>query len=64
MLPPVRFSLPHAPENALIVQSDCSILLEVHAPPAEDARVALAPFAELEKSPEHVHTYRLTPLSI
>ena len=38
--------------------------LEVHAPRAEEARAALAPFAELVKSPEHVHTYRLTPLSI
>jgi hypothetical protein len=51
-------------DNALIVQSDCSVLLEVHAPRAEEARAALAPFAELVKSPEHVHTYRLTPLSI
>ena len=51
-------------DNALIVQSDCSVLLEVHAPHAEKARAALAPFAELVKSPEHVHTYRLTPLSI
>jgi DNA excision repair protein ERCC-3 len=53
-----------SPDNALIVQSDCSVLLEVHAPRAEEARTALAPFAELVKSPEHVHTYRLTPLSI
>jgi len=53
-----------AADNALIVQSDCSVLLEVHAPRAEAARAALAPFAELVKSPEHVHTYRLTPLSI
>lgn len=53
-----------AADNALIVQSDCSVLLEVHAPRAEEARAALAPFAELVKSPEHVHTYRLTPLSI
>jgi DNA excision repair protein ERCC-3 len=53
-----------SPDDALIVQSDCSVLLEVHAPRAEEARAALAPFAELVKSPEHVHTYRLTPLSI
>lgn len=53
-----------AAENALIVQSDNTVLLEVHAPRAEGAREALAPFAELVKSPEHVHTYRLTPLSI
>jgi DNA excision repair protein ERCC-3 len=52
------------PENALIVQSDYTVLLEVHSPRAEAAREALAPFAELVKSPEHVHTYRLTPLSI
>lgn len=53
-----------ASENALIVQSDGSVLLDVHAPRAAEARAALAPFAELVKSPEHVHTYRLTPLSI
>src|SRR5712692_7560755 len=52
------------PDNALIVQSDSSVLLDVHAPRAEWARQALTPFAELVKSPEHVHTYRLTPLSI
>ena len=52
------------PENALIVQSDRTILLEVHSPKAEAAREAIAPFAELIKSPEHIHTYRLTPLSI
>ncbi len=53
-----------SPYNALIVQSDSTVLLETHAPRAEEARAALAPFAELVKSPEHVHTYRLTPLSI
>ncbi len=52
------------PDNALVVQSDLSVLLEVQAPRADEARAALAPFAELVKSPEHVHTYRLTPLSI
>ena len=52
------------PENALIIQSDRTILLEVHSPTAEEAREAIAPFAELVKSPEHIHTYRLTPLSI
>ena len=52
------------PENALIIQSDRTILLEVHSPQAEAAREAIAPFAELIKSPEHIHTYRLTPLSI
>lgn len=50
--------------NPLIVQSDKTILLEVdHALHAE-ARDALAQFAELEKSPEHIHTYRLSPLSL
>ncbi|HSL81530.1 MAG TPA: helicase-associated domain-containing protein, partial [Thermoanaerobaculia bacterium] len=56
--------MPVSPDNALIVQSDGTVLLETHAPRAGDARNALAPFAELVKSPEHVHTYRLTPLSI
>jgi hypothetical protein len=51
-------------DNALVVQSDCSVLLEVHSPHAAKAREAIAPFAELVKSPEHVHTYRLSPLSI
>lgn len=52
------------PDNALVVQSDCSVLLELRSPRAAKAREAIAPFAELVKSPEHVHTYRLTPLSI
>jgi DNA excision repair protein ERCC-3 len=51
-------------ENPLIVQSDRTILLDVHSPQAQAAREKLACFAELVKSPEHVHTYRLTPLSI
>jgi DNA excision repair protein ERCC-3 len=38
--------------------------LDVYSPAAEEVRDKLAPFAELEKSPEHVHTYKLTPLSI
>ncbi len=52
------------PDNALVVQSDCSVLLELHSPRADEGREAIAPFAELVKSPEHIHTYRLTPLSI
>ncbi|MBO0859457.1 MAG: DEAD/DEAH box helicase [Chloracidobacterium sp.] len=52
------------PRNPLIVQSDRSLLLEVHSPLYEAARAAISPFAELEKSPEHIHTYRLTPLSL
>jgi DNA excision repair protein ERCC-3 len=52
------------PSNPLIVQGDRSILVEVDNPRYAEARDALAPFAELEKSPEHIHTYRLTPLSL
>lgn len=47
-----------------IVQSDNTILLEVENSDFEPARDAISPFAELEKSPEHVHTYRITPLSL
>jgi DNA excision repair protein ERCC-3 len=52
------------PANPLIVQGDRTVLLEVDNPLHAEARDALAPFAELEKSPEHIHTYRLTPLSL
>jgi DNA excision repair protein ERCC-3 len=48
----------------LIVQSDRTLLLDVHAPQAEAARSAIMPFAELEKSPEHIHTFRISPLSL
>lgn len=48
----------------LIVQSDKTVLLEVDNPEADAARAALAPFAELERAPEHVHTYRITPLAL
>ena len=51
-------------QNPLIVQSDRTILLEVDHPQHIEARDALAQFAELEKSPEHIHTYRLSPLSL
>ena len=51
-------------ENPLIVQGDRSLLLDVHAPLADECRNALIPFAELEKSPEHLHTYKLAPLSL
>ncbi len=51
-------------DNPLVVQGDRTVLLEVHAPRYEQARDALCRFAELEKSPEHVHTYRLSPLSL
>ncbi len=52
------------PANPLIVQGDRTVLLEVDNPKYAEARDALAPFAELEKSPEHIHTYRLSPLSL
>ena len=52
------------PANPLIVQGDRTVLLEVDNPKYAQARDALAPFAELEKSPEHIHTYRLSPLSL
>jgi DNA excision repair protein ERCC-3 len=48
----------------LIVQSDKTLLLEVDHPEAVECRRAIAPFAELERAPEHVHTYRLTPLGL
>jgi DNA excision repair protein ERCC-3 len=48
----------------LIVQSDKTLLLEVDHPQSNDARIAIAPFAELERAPEHVHTYRVTPLAL
>ncbi|TVP64884.1 MAG: hypothetical protein EA342_15425 [Leptolyngbya sp. LCM1.Bin17] len=54
----------YSPDNALIIQSDRTVLLDVHAPKAEAAQAAIAPFAELVKSPEHIHTYRLSALSI
>jgi Helicase conserved C-terminal domain len=50
--------------NPLIVQSDRSVLVEVENPLYGEARDALAPFAELEKSPEHIHTYRISDLSL
>lgn len=52
------------PEGPLIVQSDKTLLLEVDHPAADEARGAIAPFAELERAPEHVHTYRITPLAL
>jgi DNA excision repair protein ERCC-3 len=51
-------------DGALIVQSDKTLLLEVDHPRAEEARRAIAAFAELERAPEHVHTYRVTPLGL
>ena len=46
------------------MQSDKTLLLEVDHPRAADCRKAIAPFAELERAPEHIHTYRLTPLGL
>lgn len=51
-------------DNPLVVQADRTILLEVHHPRYAAARDRLARFAELEKSPEHVHFYKITPISI
>jgi len=51
-------------DGPLIVQSDKTLLLEVDHPQAGECRREIAPFAELERSPEHVHTYRLTPLGL
>jgi DNA excision repair protein ERCC-3 len=48
----------------LIVQSDKTLLLEVDHEQADDCRRAIAPFAELERAPEHIHTYRVTPLGL
>ncbi|GAB2588868.1 DNA repair helicase XPB [Microlunatus antarcticus] len=48
----------------LVVQSDKTLLLEIDHPAAEACRIAIAPFAELERAPEHIHTYRLTPLGL
>ncbi len=51
-------------ERAIIIQSDGSLLVDVHAPGYEAAREALSMFAHLEKAPEHLHTYRITPVSL
>lgn len=56
--------MPERPEGPLIVQSDRTLLLETAHPRYETARDSIARFAELEKSPEHIHTYRLSPLSL
>ncbi|WP_066373706.1 DNA repair helicase XPB [Herbidospora mongoliensis] len=51
-------------DGPLIVQSDKTLLLEVDHERADECRRAIAPFAELERAPEHVHTYRITPLAL
>lgn len=50
--------------SCLIVQSDKTLLLEIDHPDSAACRAAIAPFAELERAPEHVHTYRVTPLGL
>src|SRR4030088_189035 len=54
----------HMTDGPLIVQSDKTVLLEVDHELAGAARAAIAPFAELERAPEHIHTYRITPLAL
>lgn len=56
--------MPYHSQNPIIVQGDKSILLEVNNPLYQAARDMLARFAELEKSPEYIHTYRISPLSL
>lgn len=51
-------------DGPLVVQSDKTLLLEVDHPAAEECRLAIAPFAELERAPEHIHTFRITPLGL
>ena len=51
-------------DGPLIVQSDKTLLLDVDHPSSTECRRAIAPFAELERSPEHIHTYRLTNLGL
>ncbi len=52
------------PNGAIIVQSNLEIMVEVDAPSYEAARDAIAPFTELVKSPEHLHTYKISHLSL
>lgn len=51
-------------DTPIIVQSDKSILIEVHSPSFSNARGDIAPFSELVKSPEHMHTYKISALSL
>jgi DNA excision repair protein ERCC-3 len=51
-------------EGPLIVQSDKTLLLEIDHAQSVECRQAIAPFAELERAPEHIHTYRITPLGL
>jgi len=54
----------HSSYLPLIVQSDGSLLLDVHTEDFDEARQSISVFADLEKSPEHMHTYRISPLSL
>jgi DNA excision repair protein ERCC-3 len=56
--------MPETASGPLIVQSDRTVLLEVAHPQAEDARHDLSVFAELERAPEHIHSYRITRLGL
>ncbi len=56
--------MPSKPSNPIIVQSDKTLLLEIESPLYEDARNEISKFAELEKSLEYIHTYRITPISL
>ena len=51
-------------DGPLIVQSDKTLLLDIDHILSDECRRSIASFAELEKSPEHIHTYRLTPLGL
>ena len=62
--PATLMSMPFDGPGPLVVQSDRTLLLEVDHPAADACRIAIAPFAELERAPEHIHTYRLTPLGL
>lgn len=63
-MPGARHTVDPTMNGPLIVQSDKTLLLEVDHPDAEVARRDIAPFAELERAPEHIHTYRVTPLGL
>ena len=54
----------YRPDNPLMIQSDMTVLLEVNHPDYDTIRDRLGSFAELEKSPEFIHTYRISPLSL
>ena len=54
----------YRPEKPLVVQSDFTVFLETDKPESDEAAEALARFADLVKSPDHLHTYRITPLSL